>query len=642
MAVRYDADGEDHNRNTGLPSGTTHTVCLWLIVDVDRNTFSCPISIDAGTGNFVYLETEIDGLIMYLFEGDDAMATGPSVTLSVGTWFFIAWTRNGTGTNSGTLYWAAANTAALSSGQRTLSQSFTPTNLRIGESPWGGEWFNGRIAAVKIWDGVALTQAEIENERWQYLPHRTQNLNSFYPFLEGGSGAGAQQDFSGNGRDLSGGTNSATADGPPIAWRRGPSRMFIPVAAGGGSSIALDAMITGRGAALAGAQRSLGLSARSSGTTPARGATNTALAFASRLSGTSHALVSSARARALSGSANGKAGALAGAAMSRALSGSASGSVTTRSAANIARALTARTVGGARTLANTVISLALSVRSVGRSSVSMAFEGLGAITARVSAGARVVGSLVMTRGLSANASGQSASRASQNVTRGLSAISKGGSVVRGVATVALGFTARITAGGAMRAQQGVSRALSATVRNGALVRANLPPLFQEVVGIVRSLVRASMKRSPIVATGKVRIPIVVSAAYMIAKNVSLKGYVIGDDTEIAFELTDWPAGVVLSKAYFTMKKSLKDLDAAAIVQREITSTLSDQGKITANGSTGTATGYFLIRHQDAEWANVKPGGAYQFDISPITDQATVQTPVLGTISFVKGSTDKNS
>jgi hypothetical protein len=126
---------------------------------------------------------------------------------------------------------------------------------------------------------------------------------------------------------------------------------------------------------------------------------------------------------------------------------------------------------------------------------------------------------------------------------------------------------------------------------------------------------------------------------MIAENVTQKGYVIGDDTEIAFELTDWPAGVVLSKAYFTMKKSLRDLDAAAIIQREITITLTAEGKITANGSLGTATGYFLIRHQDPEWANVKPSMDYQFDISPITDQATVQTPIVGTISFIKGSTD---
>jgi hypothetical protein len=124
--------------------------------------------------------------------------------------------------------------------------------------------------------------------------------------------------------------------------------------------------------------------------------------------------------------------------------------------------------------------------------------------------------------------------------------------------------------------------------------------------------------------------------------VKLKDYVIGDDTQIPFQLTDWPAGVVLAKAYFTMKKSLKNSDASAIIQREITTVLTAEGRITASGSGGTAEGYFQIRHQDAEWANVKPGLEYQFDIQPITDQATILTPIVGTISFQRGATDKTS
>jgi hypothetical protein len=153
---------------------------------------------------------------------------------------------------------------------------------------------------------------------------------------------------------------------------------------------------------------------------------------------------------------------------------------------------------------------------------------------------------------------------------------------------------------------------------------------------------ASMSDSPITAPGKIRTPIVVSANNMIAKNVRLKDYVIGDDTEIAFELTEWPAGVVLAKAYFTVKRSLSDADAEAVIQREVTTILSAEGQVTASGSNGTATGYFLIRHQDSEWADIKPGSPYHFDIQPITDQSTVQTPIIGTISFQKGATDATS
>jgi hypothetical protein len=353
------------------------------------------------------------------------------------------------------------------------------------------------------------------------------------------------------------------------------------------------------------------------------------LAFASRISGSARTL--------------------AVASITRALSGAITSSATTRSAANIALALTARTAGGATTMANAIRSLALSVRTAGRSAAQGALEaeGIAAITAQITAGARVIGSLVVAKALTASAAGQSAIRASQNVVRALSSASVGRGSVRGAANMALALSAKVQAGARAAASQAVSRALSSVVRAGASVRANLPPLFEEVVGIVRGFIQASMrvarmslsmKQRVITASGQISRPIVVSANNMIAKNVTLKGYVIGDDTEIAFQLTDWPAGVLLSKAYFTMKKSLKDSDASAIIQREITPTLTAEGKITANGASGTAEGYFLIRHQDTEWANVKAGLDYQFDIQPITDQATVQTPVIGTISFVKGAT----
>jgi hypothetical protein len=231
---------------------------------------------------------------------------------------------------------------------------------------------------------------------------------------------------------------------------------------------------------------------------------------------------------------------------------------------------------------------------------------------------------------------------------------------------AYALVGRVRSASATLAMSKINRAMAGVIRAGSSVQLSFPPLFVEVVGIVRILLRASMSllgltgsiaRNPIIAPAetetlittqmgqvvtasvKTRPPIVVSAINMIAKNVTLKGYVIGDDTEIAFELTDWPAGVLLAKAYFTVKKSLRDLDAAAIIQRSITTTISAQGKITATGVTGTAEGYFMIRHQDTEWANVEPNLDYFFDIQPITDQTTNQTPIVGTISFIKGRTD---
>lgn len=233
MAVRFDADGEDYTRTANLPSQTVFTWCFWVVLDVDRNTWSTALSQHIDTSNYTHIQTDEDGVTLTLF--DSASTQIAIQALTVGTWYFVAVSRNGTGANTN-IYRAAAGAASLSAqtGQ-TLNSNFTPTVLQVGESAFGSEWLNGRIAAVKIWSGVALTQAEIEAEWRQQCPVRFANLNSFYPFLAGGAVAAAQADYSGIGGNLSGGTNSATADGPPVPWRLSKRRMYSAVAAGGGA-----------------------------------------------------------------------------------------------------------------------------------------------------------------------------------------------------------------------------------------------------------------------------------------------------------------------------------------------------------------------------------------------------------------------
>jgi concanavalin A-like lectin/glucanase superfamily protein len=214
MAVRFDADGEDYTRATTFGLGT-YTITCWVRIDVDLNTFSTAHSIHDGTLSGFSLVTSADGVTWQM--SDTQSGNTSLFAATVGTWYYIALAKdpNASGTNA---FWAAADTLALSTTTGTHAESGSGSIVRIGESLNGGEWLNGSIAAVKIWSGVKLTQAEIENERFQYLPHRTANLFAFYPFLEGGTGAGALQDFSGSGNTLSNGTGSATTDGPPIPW----------------------------------------------------------------------------------------------------------------------------------------------------------------------------------------------------------------------------------------------------------------------------------------------------------------------------------------------------------------------------------------------------------------------------------------
>jgi Concanavalin A-like lectin/glucanases superfamily len=229
MAVRFDTDGEDYTQATTFDIGTC-TVCCWVRIDVDRNAVSTAWCIDNAASIALLLSTNADGVSWEIVDTGSGVSSLFAAT--VGTWYFIAVVKdpNASGT---TAYWAAASAASLSSAVSSHNENASVNTIRVGESVNGGEWLNGSVAALKIWQGVKLTQGEIENERFQYVPNRTANLYAFYPFLEGGATAGARQDFSGAGNNLSAGTNSATTDGPPIAWRRGPARLFLPASAVG-------------------------------------------------------------------------------------------------------------------------------------------------------------------------------------------------------------------------------------------------------------------------------------------------------------------------------------------------------------------------------------------------------------------------
>ena len=157
-----------------------------------------------------------------------------------------------------------------------------------------------------------------------------------------------------------------------------------------------------------------------------------------------------------------------------------------------------------------------------------------------------------------------------------------------------------------------------------------------LAALVRVTLRASME-SPILSAPMRRLILKAKATGMTPKTIHLRDLAIGDDTPIEFELSDWPDDAVLAKAYLTIKASKNDADAAAIIQRSITTIGTDQGQITADGSTGTARGYFMIAKD--EFDSIRPRQTYFYDIQPILDSGDVRTPIDGTITFKKGVTD---
>lgn len=226
MSVRFDNAADMLTRSATLPSATTFTCCCWANISTDRNAVSAVFSFDDGGSSYAELATNTDGTTMMVWPAGTGGAT-LGVSMAVGTWYFVALSKSGVNLTG---YIGAATAAGLSSASLAETVGFTPTNLYIGNDGFAGaDFWNGRIAAFKLWDGVALTEAELLQERWQYMPARTSGLWTWLPML---SATSPGVDYGGGARDFTVGGTLATEDGPPIAWKQGRLRPpILPVAA---------------------------------------------------------------------------------------------------------------------------------------------------------------------------------------------------------------------------------------------------------------------------------------------------------------------------------------------------------------------------------------------------------------------------
>ncbi len=240
MAVRFSSGTDEYTATTGLPSSNVWTVTWWTQCVVDRNTYSCMLSVGVG-GAYVDVSTAVDGTTIGVYDtGTYTNTPLGSTALTVGTWYRMALAVNGSTAN---FYRADAATGTLT--VSTATGDFTATNppagLAIGDSVNSGNYpWSGRIAAWKMW-GAALTQAEVETELAQYVPRRTANLIRFHPFLKTEA-----TDYSGNANTLSGGSGSTTEDGPPIPWHATSPQVILPAAAAaGGTSLIVPRRLIG-------------------------------------------------------------------------------------------------------------------------------------------------------------------------------------------------------------------------------------------------------------------------------------------------------------------------------------------------------------------------------------------------------------
>ena len=227
MAPRFDANGDDLSITASLPSiGTAFTVCFWMYRSGNGGSFACPWSIYSSANDHVYFEEDQGSGQFELWVKDTVEVS--MFAISNATWYFIACVRDGT---SFTAYWATLGTSTLSSGSGTQSGvTFTPNNMRMGDSSYGSEWWNGRVCNTLLWEDAALTQAELTSQMYITRPHRTEDLYGWWPMLPGA--AERLRDYSGNGHDWTAGGTLADEDHPPIPWGAPPSHVpFVATAA---------------------------------------------------------------------------------------------------------------------------------------------------------------------------------------------------------------------------------------------------------------------------------------------------------------------------------------------------------------------------------------------------------------------------
>lgn len=128
---------------------------------------------------------------------------------------------------------------------------------------------------------------------------------------------------------------------------------------------------------------------------------------------------------------------------------------------------------------------------------------------------------------------------------------------------------------------------------------------------------------------------------MTKTGVEIRDVVIGDDFRIQRTYTGLPTGMSIAKAWLTIKESDRQIDADALLQNEITTSVTAAGQITDADTTGgdIALYFDLARAETATARHVQP---YLYDVQIQVSDGSIHTLEKGTIVFILGVTDANT
>lgn len=129
---------------------------------------------------------------------------------------------------------------------------------------------------------------------------------------------------------------------------------------------------------------------------------------------------------------------------------------------------------------------------------------------------------------------------------------------------------------------------------------------------------------------------------MTQTGVKIENFVIGDAFRVQRTYTGLQEGIIIEKAWLTVKDAESDLDATALFQKVITASLTAAGQITDADTTGGSIAMFFdIVKADNQGA--KPYRSYYYDVQVKRNgESKVHTMEKGFMNFIKGITDADT
>lgn len=237
------------------------------------------------------------------------------------------------------------------------------------------------------------------------------------------------------------------------------------------------------------------------------------------------------------------------------------------------------------------------------------------------------GVLSVTRGLSGQAAGQARTTGAISVVRNLAGVVAGGSTAQG-------------AFNALRRLAGIAQGVGRAIGSLFLASELLNPLAIDD----RTIDGATWEDGRTIddATWEDFKAIDLPLITMTAKD-RLNPIAKGDARTVRRTYRKLPTGALLSKAWLTIKKRETDLDAQALIQKDITTSPTVKGQITdADTAGGEITMFFEITKEDTAQSQIKVGVEYPFDIQILRATGQPHTLSKGTVQFFLGVTDANS